>query len=42
MAAHAAREGVSLNAYVSDALAEHVQRQAKKAARQESQLELVR
>jgi hypothetical protein len=39
-ATYAAGAGISLNAFVADALAEHVQRQARKAARQD-QLELV-
>ncbi len=39
-ATYAAGAGISLNAFVADALAEYVQRQARKAARQD-QLELV-
>ncbi len=38
----AALAGLTMNAFVEEALIEHNKRQAKEAARQESQLELVK
>jgi predicted HicB family RNase H-like nuclease len=38
----AAQAGLTMNAFVEEALVEHNKRQSRKAARQESQLELVR